>query len=238
MAAMLKSALASNTRQGAGSFAKSCRRWRKALRGATLKHCALLLLVLLSAPLHVRQVSAHAEYDRSDPPADATLTEVPTQVRIWFTQELFRREGQNSIEVQNEAGQRVDMDDLSIDDDDRTLMSVSLAPGLVEGRYRVLWRATSVEDGHESEGEFAFTLAATGVEENIDTTSTTAVAASDAEEVMQETATPTVMPAAELPSPTPSPAPGGSAGLPCASGAVPLLLVLGALLVQRRNVAR
>lgn len=37
---------------------------------------------------------AHADYDRSLPAADSVIPVAPEVVEVWFTQELFRREGQ------------------------------------------------------------------------------------------------------------------------------------------------
>ena len=189
-----------------------------------------------------RLAVAHAEYDHSDPAADATVNTAPTQVRIWFTEELFRRQGQNGIEVHNEAGERVDLDDATIDDDDRTLMTISLAADLADGRYQVHWRTTSADDGHEGQGDFAFTVATGGGAENsrsnamtetniitetsiiteTDAISTTENEANDPGEAAA-TLTPTGTPAA-----TASPSSSQSAW-PCTGGALPLVLVLGAV---------
>lgn len=53
------------------------------------------LFILLAGVLsiHPELVRAHAGYDRSDPPADAVIPEPPAEVHVWFTQEVFRREG-------------------------------------------------------------------------------------------------------------------------------------------------
>ena len=52
---------------------------------------------------------------------------------------------------------KVDKKDKTVPQGDRSRMSVSLAP-LSPGKYRVLWRALSV-DTHVSEGEFTFEVA-------------------------------------------------------------------------------
>ena len=74
-------------------------------------------------------------YERSVPSADEVVDQSPQQVQVWFTQELFRREGQNSLEVYGPDEQRVDLDDAAIDDDDRKLMTVSLQADLADGVY-------------------------------------------------------------------------------------------------------
>lgn len=200
-----------------------------------------LIVLGSSALLSLRVVSGHAEYDHSDPAADAVLATAPTQVQIWFTQELFRRQGSNKLEVYDTAGQRVDLDDVTIDDDDRTLLRVSLLPSLPAGRYTVRWQALSAEDGHEGQGEFAFTVgaAAAGASVASSTTVTTTVPIT-VEVAVPPTATPTRAPEAATtvaPTPTPSVAstPAPSGGLPCLGGAAPLLLVVGALCLPRRR---
>lgn len=194
-----------------------------------------------SALLSLRVVSGHAEYDHSDPAADAVLAAAPTQVQIWFSQELFRRQGTNKLEVYDAAEQRVDLDDVTIDDDDRTLLRVSLSPSLPAGRYTVRWQALSAEDGHEGQGEFAFTVgeAAAGASPASSTTVTTTIT-DTVDTAAQSTATPTSAPepaTTVAPTPTPgiasTPTPRG--GLPCLGGAAPLLLVVGALFLPRRR---
>ena len=54
-----------------------------------------LLLVTIHYPL-TTAVLAHADYDRSVPAADELVLQAPQQVQVWFTQELFRREGQTA----------------------------------------------------------------------------------------------------------------------------------------------
>lgn len=193
---------------------------------------SILLMALAAVGLQTFIVRAHADYERSDPPAGATLTEAPTQVQIWFTQELFRRQGENYIQVYTADGERVDLDDAVISDDDRTLMTVSLAPDLADGIYTVRWRALSADDGHAEDGEFTFTVgdAATAPTE-------ASPAADDADE---PTITPTAIEStAATATATPTEAPtGSSGGLPCASSSALIVFVLGAVFIGRREYQR
>ena len=184
---------------------------------------AILLLLLLWTGLAIQPLYAHAEYDHSEPAADAVVESAPTQVRVWFTQELFRRKGENSIEVYQADGTRVDLDDLAIDDDDRKLMTVSLRPAVPAGLYTVRWVATSSEDGHQEKGEFTFTIgAAAGV---VDAATATSVSGVVAE------------PTATEPPPTAVATPAEqSAPLSCLGITFPLVMVMGAVVIgQRRN---
>lgn len=70
----------------------------------------------------------------------------PTRVDIWFEQELFRRQGENTISVTDPDGRLVSTGDTMIDDDDRTYIWVSLQSGLSTGKYLVEWKNLSLED--------------------------------------------------------------------------------------------
>jgi methionine-rich copper-binding protein CopC len=203
------------------------------------RHTQILLILLMACAVVTLQtlvVRAHADYERSDPPAGAELAEAPTQVQIWFTQELFRRQGENRIEVYAADGARVDLDDAAIADDDRRLMTVSLTPDLPDGIYTVRWRALSADDGHPSDGEFTFAVG--------DATIAPAESAPSAHDHGQATATPEAgAEAAETPAevvlatPTPIPvAPAGSSGaLPCVGSSALIVFVLGTVLSGRRR---
>ena len=69
----------------------------------------LLLVAVLLATIHyplTTAVLAHAGYDISVPAADEVVAQAPQRVQVWFTQDLFRREGQNSLEVYGPDNQR------------------------------------------------------------------------------------------------------------------------------------
>lgn len=168
---------------------------------------------------------AHAEYARSEPAADAVIAEAPAGVHVWFTQELFRREGANNLEVTGPDGTRVDQGDARIDDDDRTHLVVSLQPELPPGRYIVQWQALSIEDGHEGQGEFAFTVDPSAAE----SLAPDPGAATDEPAVVS---TPAAEPAA-VSTPAAEPAAPGSSSLPCLGG-----LIFGGLLLAVRAPRR
>jgi len=180
----------------------------------------IALLFLLTALPLAAKVLLHADYARSEPAADEVLTMPPTTVKVWFTQELFRRDGENWLHVTGPDGARVDVGETVVDDDDRKLLTVSLAEGLAEGVYRVQWRALSAEDGHAEEGEFAFNVGTT----NPALAPAAPTAASDPE------ATPAPQPAAEPSAPSPA------TGLPCLGAAPLALLVVGAVLTRRKTI--
>ena len=77
---------------------------------------------------------------------------------VWFSQELFRRKGENTIRVTAPDGTEASVGDTAIDDDDRTHIWVQLKPDLPAGVYQVHWRNVSLEDGHPYEDAFCFTI--------------------------------------------------------------------------------
>lgn len=189
---------------------------------------SVVLALLISSAVTL----GHAEYDHSDPPADAVVTTAPTSVRVWFTQELFRRAGMNALAVTGADGSRYDTGEPTIDDDDRKLLTVALAAPLPNGEYTVHWQATSAEDGHTAEGEFAFTVNSSNAVASENVTATLPTTATLAE----PTATTATAPATVAPAITPtSSTPTG--GLPgnCAFGAAPVLLFAVTLWGRRQR---
>ena len=120
---------------------------------------ALLIGILIAGGLlFVETAHAHSAYVRSTPGADAVIASAPAKVEIWFSQELFRRKGENTIRVSGPDGQEVSNGETTIDDDDRTHIWVELSPNLPAGKYLVEWKNISVEDGHTTEGSFSFSI--------------------------------------------------------------------------------
>ncbi len=175
----------------------------------TIRKLILIFGVLLISLVgvwgaYLELAHAHAEYERSEPAAGAVIPETPAEVHVWFTQELFRREGANTLEVYDPDGTQVDNQDARIDDDDRKHMLVSLPVGLPVGAYTVRWHTLSADDGDTDRGEFTFTVDPAAVQAT-----------------PQPTPTVTPMPTpSSLPTPSPIPPPSPNGGLPCLSGVV------------------
>jgi len=173
------------------------------------------LLICVAVCLGWLTASAHARLEHSDPPAGAVIPAAPAEVHIWFTQELFRREGANTMEVYGPDGEQVDNLDARIDDDDRTHMLVSLAADLPPEVYTVRYETLSADDGDSDSGEFSFTVDADAAP------STTEPAPTSAPTVT------TVTPILEEPTEAPTAAPQTAGGLPCTGGALVGFLALG-----------
>lgn len=65
------------------------------------------------------------------------------------------------LEVYNQQGKRVDLDDARTDPNDSAVLAAGLEPNLPGGNYRVEWRATSA-DGHPIDGKYKFTVKSAG----------------------------------------------------------------------------
>lgn len=109
--------------------------------------CALFLAVQSSA-------WAHAFLDHSEPKVGSTVKSSPTEVKIWYTQEL--EPAFSSIKVKNAQGKEVDKKNVHVSKKDRALLEVSL-PKLPPGTYTVSWHVVSV-DTHRTQGHFEFTI--------------------------------------------------------------------------------
>ena len=167
-----------------------------------------LLLGCVALGLGSLVASAHAGYARSEPTAGAVIPQAPDEVQVWFTQELFRRAGANTLEVVGPDGARVDKQDAWIDDDDRTHMIVSLQADLPAGAYTVRWGSLSAEDGDADSGEFSFTVDPAAVQTTPPAGPTTSPPGTSG------TPQPPVAPSPPAAAPTPAASPQGRGGIP------------------------
>ncbi len=110
---------------------------------------AILLLLGASGPAF-----AHAELRRAAPEVGGTVSTVPAEVLVNFSEPL--EAAFSSVVVRDAVGKRVDKADAHLDPRDRTTMRVSLQP-LAEGTYIVVWRAVT-SDTHRVEGAFIFRI--------------------------------------------------------------------------------
>jgi copper resistance protein C len=108
----------------------------------------ILVLVIQS------QAWAHAFLDHADPKVGGTVTNSPTEIKMWFTQNL--EPAFSTVEVQDSKGKQIDKKDAHLDNKDKTLFIISL-PSLPDGTYTVIWHAVSV-DTHRTQGRFKFTV--------------------------------------------------------------------------------
>ena len=95
---------------------------------------------------------SHAFLERAEPRVGSTVKAAPSQVRVWFSEAL--EPAFSTIEVVNQAGERVDRGPARVDVASPAMLQVPLKP-LAPGTYCVKWRVLSV-DTHVTEGDFTF----------------------------------------------------------------------------------
>jgi copper resistance protein C len=116
---------------------------------------AVVIVVVSLVLPGVAPAGAHAFLERADPRVGSTVKMPPTEVRLWFTDDLNPQSSR--VQVVDQAGQRVDNGDTSVDTSNHALLRVSL-PTLIPGLYKVIWRVAS-PDGQVSAGDFTFRIA-------------------------------------------------------------------------------
>jgi methionine-rich copper-binding protein CopC len=97
---------------------------------------------------------AHAMLDKAVPAVGGRVAASPPRVELVFTERL--EPAFSSVQVLDASGHRVDRGDSTVDAKERRRMAVSL-PALAPGRYKVTWRAVSV-DTHVTSGDYVFDI--------------------------------------------------------------------------------
>jgi periplasmic copper chaperone A len=98
---------------------------------------------------------AHAQLRSASPSADSTITLVPKEVTITFSEAVEPKF--STIEVTGSGGQRLDQGEPRLVGGDGKQLGVALA-ALPAGTYTVTWHATSV-DTHKTDGTYQFSVA-------------------------------------------------------------------------------
>jgi copper resistance protein C len=113
----------------------------------------ILSFLLIFVPGFAR-LEAHAFLQRSEPSVGGTAQTSPSEVRIWFTENIEPRF--STIQVFDASGKEVDKRDVHLDGSNHALLHLSL-PALKAGTYKVVWRVVSV-DTHVTNGSFTFRI--------------------------------------------------------------------------------
>ena len=116
------------------------------------RQTGLALAFLAGTVLASADALAHAFLDHAMPLVGSTVRGSPSEVTVWFTQEL--EPAFSSLRVVDQNGAEVDKQNTAVDPADRAVMKVSL-PKLPPGKYKVFWHALSI-DTHTTEGTFTF----------------------------------------------------------------------------------
>lgn len=113
----------------------------------------LFLLTALAMPL---PLFAHAIMVRSAPEQNATLTESPKQIDVWFNDKVGSE--YKALAVIDSKGKRVDNKDLEQESFDESHLFATV-PTLPPDTYTVRYRVVSI-DTHIVTGKFQFTIKA------------------------------------------------------------------------------
>src|ERR1700738_3679578 len=119
-----------------------------------MKALTKLLLTASTLLLLIQGSWAHAFVDHAEPAVGSQIHSAPTLVKIWFTEKL--EPALSKIQVFDISGQEIDKRDVKVDQSNAALLTVSL-PELKPGKYKVAWRAVSV-DTHLTTGDFTFEI--------------------------------------------------------------------------------
>jgi copper transport protein len=129
---------------------------------------ALTFVGVLAFIFNPNSASAHAQYDHSDPAANAIVPTAPSQIAIWFTEHL--EASGSSAQLFDKNGQSVPAS--SRPGPEPKELVLDLPSGLAKGTYSVVWNTLSADDGHPAQGYFAFTI---GTEADVQSVSTPTV---------------------------------------------------------------
>ncbi|SEL05255.1 copper resistance CopC family protein [Nitrosovibrio tenuis] len=111
------------------------------------------LITALVAGLYSAPVLAHAMLVKAEPPRRAQLTQPPTQVRLWFNEEVEKDYASLGV---THADKSVSEAKPQVAQDDPKSIILPL-PQLSPGKYTVKFRVLSV-DGHVVDSSYDFTV--------------------------------------------------------------------------------
>ncbi|MDH4083931.1 MAG: copper resistance protein CopC [Nitrospira sp.] len=114
----------------------------------------LFLVSVFALGLPLASAFAHSQLVKAEPPRRAVLTKSPTQVRLWFNENI---EGDYaSLVVLDAKKQPISDERPTLAPDDPKSIVLPL-PELAPGKYSVKFRVLSV-DGHVVESSFDFSI--------------------------------------------------------------------------------
>lgn len=112
---------------------------------------------LMAAAFALASLSAqaHALLESASPPVGGSVAASPAQIRLTFSEEVVPQF--SGAQLAAEAGTAIPLGRPSVDPADRKTLVVPVGRELAPGRYKVSWRAVSV-DTHRTEGSFSFAV--------------------------------------------------------------------------------
>jgi copper resistance protein C len=115
---------------------------------------SIIPLVCVTLLFSVTGAWANAFLDHAEPAVGSTVDIPPKEIKIWFSAEV--QPGLSQIQVFDRHSKPVTRDQATVDPTDPSLLTVTL-PALRPGKYRVTWRAMSI-DTRMTVGTFFFAI--------------------------------------------------------------------------------
>jgi len=115
---------------------------------------SIIPLICVALLFSTTSAWANAFLDHAEPAAGSSVDVPPKEIKIWFTEEP--QPGLSQIQLFDHRGKLVTQDRAAVDSADPSLLSLPV-PAMRPGKYRVTWRAMSV-DRHMTVGTFFFTI--------------------------------------------------------------------------------
>lgn len=135
---------------------------------------------LLALSLGFTPAYAHDELVSTNPAADTTLEQAPSELELTYSGDIMDVAGANQVRVTNAAGETVTEGEPEVDG---TVVTQDLATQETGDTYTVTWRVVS-SDGHPIQGTFTYTVGAGAAQ------STEPVASEETEEQQTQPAEP------------------------------------------------
>jgi methionine-rich copper-binding protein CopC len=114
-----------------------------------------MLAIVMAAGLQSGPALAHAMLVKAEPARRAALTRAPTQVRLWFNEEIEKDYASLAVQDAAKAAPVTETKPHVAADDPKSI--VLPLPELEAGKYTVKFRVLSV-DGHVVDSSYDFTV--------------------------------------------------------------------------------
>ncbi|MGC4105646.1 MAG: copper resistance protein CopC [Thermomicrobiales bacterium] len=112
-----------------------------------------LAIAILTLLLTLSGASAHAELIRSDPPANGLVIAPPTELTLFFSEEVEMSDPAPIIRVLSSEGRELPATVRPGDNPRQLIVEVQ---GVDNGSWTVAWTVTSATDGHTLSGSYVF----------------------------------------------------------------------------------
>ncbi len=129
-----------------------------------------LILAMVCMFLFPSFIDAHAYLQQSSPSANETILSSPSKITLQFNESI--QPAFHSIQVTNSTGERVDLDDSYIADNQPKTLEANIRPNLADGLYIIGWKIIS-GDGHPLEGSIPFQIGSSSISTNVPSANST-----------------------------------------------------------------